>query len=200
VALDKQVTGKKSGDPITSSDWNALADETIRLDAAKLDLANGGTVAGLLTAAAGLNAASLSSGTLGVSLFKPDGDKWSHQTGQPAGLTVITTVLDFPVPTSVLLVGHGHATSSADQPGARALAIQLKVDGQPTNRSGTSDWGIGYLSVPVNTWAPMITVGLTQLTPAPGGHRIELILRPVDGPYTVTLNGPTLWVVRLGTF
>jgi hypothetical protein len=200
VALDKQVTGKKSGDPITSSDWNALAGETVRLDSAKLDLANGGTVAGLLTAAGGLNAASLSSGTLGVSLFKPAGDKWSHQTGQTKGLVVITAVLDVPVPTSVLLLGHGHVNSSADQAGARAVALELRVDGNSTNSTGSGQWGVGYVSQPVNTWTPVITLGSAQLTPTPGGHRVDLSVRPSDGAYNVTLNGPTLWVVRLGTF
>ena len=200
MALDKQVTGKKSGDPITSSDWNAVADETIRLDGAKLDLAGGGTVAGLLTAAAGLSATSLSSATLGVSLVKPAADKWSHQTSLPNGLVVISTVLDFPVPTSVLLVGHGHGSSTSDQAGARALVLELRVDGNSPNTTGDGEWGVGYLSPPINTWAPVITIGSAQLVPTPGGHRIDLAVRPTDGTYAVTVNGPTLWIVRLGTF
>lgn len=202
MALDKQVTGKKSGDPITSSDWNAVADETIRLDSAKLDVAHGGTVAGLLSAAGGLTATSLAGGNLGVSLFKPAGGKWAHQTNQPSGLVVISAILDFPVRTSVLLIGHGHGSSTSDQAGARALVLELRVDGNSPNvdGSGGGEWGVAYLSPPINTWAPMITIGSANLDPTPGGHRVDLALRPPDGAYTVNLNGPTLWVVRLGSF
>jgi len=200
MALDKQVTGKKSGDPITSSDWNALANETIRLDSAKLDVAQGGTVSGLLTAAAGLNASALGSGTLGVTMFTPDNQKWAHQTNQVGGLVVISAVLDFPVRTSVLLLGHGHGSSTSDQAGARALVLELRVDGASPNAVGGGEWGVAYLSPPLNTWAPMITIGSANLDPTPGGHRVELVLRPPDGAYTVNLNGPSLWVARLGTF
>jgi hypothetical protein len=200
VALDKQVTGKKSGDPITSNDWNAVADETIRLDSAKLDLANGGTVSGLLTAAAGLSATSLASGTLGVTLFKPADEKWAHQTSQPSGTVVISATLDFPVRTSVLVLGHGHGSSLSDAPAARAVVLELRLDGAALNVSRGGQWGVGYLSPPLNSWMPMITIGSAQLDPVPGGHRLELALRPTDGSYTVNLNGPTLWVARLGTF
>lgn len=199
MALDKKVTGKKSGDPIVSSDWNALADETIRLDTAKLDLAQGGTVAGLLTAAAGLATPSVRSDTLGVSVHRPANNQWVHSTNQQSGLAVITATIDFPAKTTVLVLGHGHANSSSDAVTARAVLVQLRMDGTLLSATGGQTWGGAYLSLPANAWAPVIAVGTAQVEK--GSHRFELLLKPgQEGTYTVNLNGPSLWIARVGSF
>jgi hypothetical protein len=198
MTLDNQLGTKKPGDPILSSDWNAVANETIRLDSAKLDQA-GGTVSGLLTATGGLNASALVSNSLGLSVFTPGDGAWGHEASSET--TVITAVLKYPVKTSVLIVGHGHAHSTSDQQNAQAVVLQLYLDGVPTNKDKDKNWGVGYLSVPFKAWGPIVTIGSANLEPTQDGHRVELKFRPADpGSYTVGLNGPTMWVVRLGSF
>jgi hypothetical protein len=205
MALDKNIAAKKSGDPIVSADWNTLATETIRLDSAKLDVNAGGTVAGLLTAAAGLNAASVHSETLGVNLFTPQLDKWDFTTDLAAGVDVITGNLTLSAPTSLIVIGHGHgSTAAGTQAAKRALALEIRMDLRVLNPVRESTWGICYLSPPTGSWFPLIAVGTVKAPP--GEHRLDLVLRATDSPnsgpekYSVNLNGPSLWVARLGTF
>ena len=198
MALDKNLAGKKSGDAIIADDWNKLAAETIRLDAEKLDTVKGGAVAGLLTAAAGLTAPALRSDSLGINLLTPADTKWDFQTTSSAGFAVITGYLDFAVPTSVLILGHGHGNTSVDDVAKRALSIEIRVDGSKTNPIREGNWGVGYLNPPINTWTPMIAVGSANLPK--GTHKFELALVAVTNGTTVKLNGPSLWVARLGTW
>jgi hypothetical protein len=198
MALDENITQKAAGDPIKSADWNALAAETNRLDAAKLDTV-GGTLSGLLTAAGGLSTPSLFSPTVGVQLLKPADGSWGHQAGT-GYVSVIDQQINLERATSIFALGHGHGSTQGPNPEHR-LVLEIAVDGAATtlNQEGTAQWGVGLTeSVPSGMWVPIVTVGSCQL--AAGTHRFELRIRNAsDRPGGfVYLNGPTLWLAFLG--
>jgi hypothetical protein len=198
MALDENITHKAAGDPIKSADWNALAAETNRLDAAKLDTV-GGTLSGLLTAAGGLSTPSLFSPTVGIQLLKPADGSWSHQAGS-GNVMVIDQRINLERATSILALGHGHGSTQLQNENHR-LVLDIAVDGAATalNQEGTNPWGVGLAqSVPSGLWVPIITVGSCQL--AAGTHRFQLRIRnAADSPGGfVYLNGATLWLAFLG--
>ncbi|WP_033340963.1 hypothetical protein [Catenuloplanes japonicus] len=204
MPLDKKIAEKASGDPIASADWNTLATETIRLDTAKLNT-TGGTVAGLLTAAAGLASPTLRSDSLGITLLTPDNDVWNHKTDTSAGRAVISRSVEFAVPTTVFLVGHGHASTDAGTSAAkRAVHADIRMDGALLNPVRESTWGSIFLNLPTGTWATMVTLASANVPK--GKHTFELWLRAIDSAasgadkYAVSLHGPSLWLARLGTF
>ncbi|MER5795537.1 hypothetical protein [Streptomyces sp. NPDC001980] len=190
MTLDQNLADKAPGDPVRSADWNDLAAAVLRHETGKLDL-SGGTVTGPLTAQGGLTAPALSSQSLGVQLLRPDNGQVGFDN-IVSTVTMISQQIQFQTPATLLLVGHGHGTTSDVN---HALAMRIVVDGVSTGKDGAKEWGVGYLAVPAGTWVPVTAMGTVQV--AAGSHTLQLTATGTAGG-TVALHAPTLWVIRLG--
>ncbi|MFE2063485.1 hypothetical protein ACFXDH_13930 [Streptomyces sp. NPDC059467] len=193
MTLDQNLADKAPGDPVRSADWNDIAAAVLRHETGKLDL-SGGTVTGPLTAQGGLTAPALSSQSLGVQLLKPDNGQWGFDFNASTA-TMISGQIQFQTPATLLLIGHGHAsTSDPNHP----LILHVMVDGAITNKEGTSEWGVGFVALPggATTWVPATTIGSAQVTA--GSHTVQFAATGGAFGATASLHGPTLWVIRLG--
>ncbi|WP_089104010.1 hypothetical protein [Streptomyces hyaluromycini] len=193
MTLDQNLADKAPGDPVRSADWNDLAAAVLRHETGKLDL-SGGTVTGPLTAQGGLTAPGLKSQALGVELLKPDNGQVGFDN-IVSTVTMISKQIQFQSDATLLLIGHGHGTTSDLN---HALTMRVLVDGNfPGKDSGGKEWGVGYLAVPGGTWVPVTAMGTAQVTK--GSHTLQLTVTGSTGGL-VALHAPTLWVVRLGGF
>ncbi|MET9084829.1 hypothetical protein ABZX77_23615 [Streptomyces sp. NPDC004237] len=190
MTLDQNTANKAPGDPVRSTDWNDLAAAVLRHETGKLDL-TGGTVTGPLTVQGGLTAPMLISQSLGVQLVKPNG-QLGFDGIDAAAVTMLGLEIQFPTPTTLLLIGHGHGTTSDVN---HALTMRILVDGAVTNKDGAKEWGAGYLAVPGGTWVPVTAIGTAQVTA--GSHVVQLTATGTAGG-SASLHAPTLWVIRLG--
>lgn len=173
MSLDNNLTKKNPGDPIKSADWNALASETVRLDAAKLN-----------------------SQSIGFQMLQAN--DWANATTSTEWTPVISSgEVKFDTPTSLLLIGQGHALSEIQ---GVALRVAIRVNDTVLAMGPNGPWGGGYLysgSTPnPNNWIPIMAIAGC---PVPQGKsKVELVIRREGGNGTVKFNGPTLWLIRLG--
>ncbi|MET9846901.1 MULTISPECIES: hypothetical protein [Streptomyces] len=178
MSLDENLTNKQPGDPIRSKDWNALASETVRLDAAT----------------------KLNSQAIGFQMLKAK--EWSNVSTSGEWTPVIRDEgVNFDTPTSLLLIGQGHASSDTQ---GIALRVAFRVDNTVLGlgpESSTDPWGAVYLNpgTTPNSWVPITAIAGC---PVPKGKRkVELVMRregPAGTSGTVKFNAPTLWLIRLG--
>ncbi|SHH84862.1 hypothetical protein [Streptomyces sp. 3214.6] len=174
MSLDKNLTQKIPGDPIKSSDWNALAAETVRLDAAT----------------------KLNSQSIGFQMLQ--GNSWDNWTAPGDWMPVINKTLDFDTPTSLLLIGQGHGHSDSRE---LSLRVAIRVNDTLLGLDKESRiWGGGFLSPFTDTqdvWFPITAIAGC---PVPKGKsKVELVIR-CEGQDngSVALNAPTLWLIQLG--
>ncbi|MBO3749196.1 hypothetical protein J5X84_24220 [Streptosporangiaceae bacterium NEAU-GS5] len=178
MALDDNVGNKHPGDLIKSDDWNKLAGEVHRVDA-------------LLGAA------------LGATLLPVVPRGWANFFEATDYQNAIEHQVQVDQPTSVLLLGLGQGLVT----GTGILDLVIKVDGNilhpvsPDNfEAGDKlqglSWGMGFVQGQ-GFWQQVIALGQSQL--AAGSHQIALACRSRTGG-RVQLNGPTLWMLKSGSF
>ncbi|TDV48772.1 hypothetical protein [Actinophytocola oryzae] len=205
---------RRDGELIRALDWNELLTavrelqtsntqlraEVDQLRATKLGLADGGTVTGPLGANV-LTAAALRSPTLGAELVKPTGNKWEHSTDRATWTTLVTKEVVVSRTTMFLLIGHG---SGKAEDGTHPLEVGIFKGSQwqgTDGVSGASDvaWGMGHSQPSTDSLRHTSQiVAMALCTVGPGGATFNLNYRARGGQKSVTIYGPSLWVIRLG--
>ncbi|WP_405774882.1 hypothetical protein [Streptomyces sp. NBC_01538] len=179
MSLDKKLTEMRSGDLIRSTDWNALASETVRLDDVKLNR-----------------------GLIGIQMLQAP--SWENKTSSGDWQPVIEHTVNLQPGTELLLVGQGHGIS--DRSGV-ALDVVIMVNGTVLGQEDTNGlaWGMG-VHEPVGKITTSISTQIVVIAEWPaemsGENEVVLAMRcrkvesVQDG--SVQFSAPTLWLIRLG--
>lgn len=172
MPLDENVMKKRPGDRILSADWNALAEETVRLDATT----------------------KLKNQSIGFEMLRAQ--SWENVSTSNEWTPVISSEeVEFDTPTSLLLIGQGHGHS--DTQGV-VLSVTIRVDGKILAMDEDGPWGGGFLQSgsPPNTWIPITAIAGCQVPQ--GKSKVELVIHRSGQSGKVKFNAPTLWLIRLG--
>jgi hypothetical protein len=205
----------EAGQLIRAQDWNDLAkvvkdlqaaQQTLatlasRLQTDKLDAA-GGRVTGTLTADV-LSAPSVRSPGLGVDVTKPTGSQWTFSTRSSDWAPVITRGIKAQQPTAVLAIAHGFGKATN---GIHPLDVAITLDGavqMPSNQPNGSVWGMGNNTPSTDSprhTGQIVALALCQLPGRTAEYSFSVCMRARGGVDEVVLEGPTLWLVRLGDY
>ncbi|MEU6806589.1 hypothetical protein [Streptomyces neyagawaensis] len=179
MPLDENITKKRSGDPILSADWNAIAAETVRLDDVKLNR-----------------------GLTGIQMLQAP--KWENTTASEDWQTVISHTVNLESGTELLLVGQGHGFS--DFSGV-ALDVVIMVNGTILGQEDTKNgfaWGMGVhqpVGITTSIWTQIVVIAEWPSVMS-GENEVALAMRcrrqNEEKGGTVHFSAPTLWLIRLG--
>jgi hypothetical protein len=191
MALEGNIGNKHPGDPIKSDDWNELAAEAQRLGTDKLDL-TGGTISGPLAVKG-----PVSSPALGVEILHGTEDTWGITVDNVNYVPVIERDVTFDSAASLLVVGHCSAITNPDTGVQMVLSVDRKQLHQ-VNANSAISWGMAthWGNNRGEVSSPLVTMGIYSVDA--GTHHFQLLARSTTPGQSVGLNGPTLFILRVG--